>query len=107
MTEDEWLASEDPAPMLQLVSETAGARRLRLVGAARCRRIWDVMHDERSRAIVESSEAHAEGTLSWERLQSAYEPAERAYYDAYHRIAGRAILTQHSTPSLLAAQTSA
>jgi hypothetical protein len=107
MTEDEWLASEDPTPMLRLVSQAAGERKLRLFACACCRRIWEVMQDERSRAVVESAEAHAEGTLSWEQLRAVYKPAERAYYDAYHRIATRVRDASDSTPSLLGARTSA
>jgi hypothetical protein len=107
MTEAEWLASEDPTPMLRLVSQTAGERRLRLFACACCRRIWEIMSDKRSRAVVEGAEAHAEGLISWEELTAVYRPAERAYYDAYHRIARRAQDAYDSTPSLLGARTSA
>ena len=107
MTQDEWLASEDPAAMLRFVAQTAGERRLRLFGCACCRRIWEVMQDERSRAAVESAEAHAEGEISWEQLRAVYKPAERAYYDAYHRIAGRATNAYDSTPSALGERASA
>jgi hypothetical protein len=108
MTDAEWLASEDPAEMIRFVSETAGARKLRLFGCACCRRVWEQMADVRSRAVVESAEAHAEGKITWKELLADYGPAERAYYDAYYRIAGRrASITEDSNPSLLAARTSA
>jgi hypothetical protein len=103
MTEQEWLSCEDPGEMLgpwveerrksgnwDLTKERE--RRLRLFEVACCRRIWNLLPDERSRQAVEVAERHADGLATDEELEaasgaaSAVEKAElkRTYGDEWN-----------------------
>jgi hypothetical protein len=64
MTEAEWLASEDPEPMLRkvLLSSTTGRRKSRLFGCAACRRVRPLM-DVCCRRAVDASERYADGLV--------------------------------------------
>src|SRR5437764_5311272 len=70
MTEAEWLGCADPVPMLDLVSGTAGGRKLRLFAAACSRRAWDRL-DDLGRAAVEAAEAFADGSAGADALRAA------------------------------------
>jgi hypothetical protein len=65
MTEEEWLASQDPEEMrwqLRYYSDSqVSDRKLRLYGCACCRRIWHNLVDPRSKAAVEAAEELADG----------------------------------------------
>jgi hypothetical protein len=66
MTEQEWLNTADPMPMLEYLREqNISERKMRLLACACCRSIWDYLPDQRSRRMVEVSErfADAEATL--------------------------------------------
>jgi hypothetical protein len=80
MTGLDWRACTDPKPMLALVAGSGGAteRKLRLLSAACCRRIWPFLTDARSREAVEVVELYADGVLSWRRLAQASRGAARA-----------------------------
>ena len=71
MTEAEWLACEGPNAMLLFLRDRASERKLRLFACACCRRIWDWLGDERSRAAVEIAEDHADGLADDSRLHTA------------------------------------
>jgi hypothetical protein len=73
MTEAEWLASADPGQMLWFLRdrEKVSQRKLRLFGAACCRRIWHAMPDERSRRAVEIAEAFADGLVTAAEAEAA------------------------------------
>jgi hypothetical protein len=71
MTEEEWLAGKESATMFNWLRHRAGERKLRLFGCACCRRIWDLLTNERSRIAVEASERYADGLASIEDLQEA------------------------------------
>src|SRR5262245_43667021 len=70
MTEAQWLACGDPGPMLELVSATAGGRKLRLFGVACSRRAWDAL-DDLGRAAVEVAEEYADGRAGPDALRAA------------------------------------
>lgn len=52
MTEAEWLACTDPRVMLEFLSGQVSARKLRLFGAACCRRIWDLLDNATRNAVA-------------------------------------------------------
>lgn len=61
MTETEWLTSNDPWSLLQVVERSRPAeRKVRLLNAAICRRFWDYL-PEASKAILVESELIADG----------------------------------------------
>jgi hypothetical protein len=70
MTESDWLTCNDPAPMLDLLDAEASPRKLRLFGCACCRRIWNLILDEKEREIVEAAERHADGLITAEEMRA-------------------------------------
>ena len=107
MTEAEWRASGDPDRMLEYLSgqpPTVGgwlawlgfrqeqeaepepprvsARKLRLYACACCRRIGDLLTDERSRRAVEVAERHADGLATDEERRAT----ESAAWDAMNAL---------------------
>jgi hypothetical protein len=110
MTEAEWLTSSDPDQMLGCVlgkntflaswlrglrqtgneprPRLADERRLRLYACACCRRIEDLMSDDRSRAAVEVAERDADGRADRTEVAAARQGAMRAV-EALSARAGR------------------
>jgi len=68
MTEAEWEECQNPEPMLAFLDGKASKRQLRLFAVACCRRLWDLLTDQRSRRAVEASERYADGLLSRKEL---------------------------------------
>jgi hypothetical protein len=62
MTEAEWLACEDPLPMLQFLATQESDRKRRLFLVACCRRVTDIMTDG-GRGAVDAAEAFADGEI--------------------------------------------
>src|SRR3954451_22939757 len=74
MTEAEWNASTDPAPMLRFLRDTGrlSDRRLRRFAVACCRQAWHLFSDERDRRAVEVAEAYLDGSATGHELQAAW-----------------------------------
>lgn len=60
MTEAEWQAAEFWPPMLDHIRYAAGVRKLLLLGAALCRRVWDRFPFDDCRRLVETVERLAD-----------------------------------------------
>jgi hypothetical protein len=78
VTESEWLACENPKPMLEFLRTRGSARKVRLLGCEYCRLIWEQLKPEESRRCVETAEAFADGEVNAIELQAAYEAGEKA-----------------------------
>jgi hypothetical protein len=78
VTEAEWLECAKPHEMLQFLRNKASNRKLRLFACACCRRIWNLLSDERSRKAVEVAEQYADGHIRKEELSAAQARAEQA-----------------------------
>ena len=61
MTDQEWLACDDPERLLAAVEERAGERKLLLLACACCRQAWSLLLLEPSRRAVEVAERFADG----------------------------------------------
>jgi hypothetical protein len=70
MTEAEWLACEDPLPMLECAL-THSSRKRRLFAVACCRRITNIMTDNGKRA-VDAAEGFADRSITRSRLHEAW-----------------------------------
>ncbi len=97
MTEQEWLASEDPQEMLRDVfsyhfaygarEPIIQSRKLRLYGAGICRLLWDQLTDPRARKAILVAEKWADGQATEAKLDDAARlaartcPTERSPYD--------------------------
>jgi hypothetical protein len=82
MTEQEWLEYEEPIPMLDLLSDRASDRKLRLFACLCCRQSWRRLSDKRSRQAVEVAERYADSQVSSQELKAAYRAAESARKEA-------------------------
>src|SRR4051812_8775770 len=93
MTEAEWLACTDAGSMLrflrarELMLRRRPGRVMRLFACACCRRIWDLLTDNRSRLAVEVAERHADGRASKRELAEAAQGANDAYCDFLSEVA--------------------
>jgi hypothetical protein len=77
MIEEEWTACSDPHRMLGFLGEVmgrskAGRRKVRLLLAACCRRVWHCFADSRGQKLIEASEFYADGSLSYRDFRQAW-----------------------------------
>src|SRR5438132_370836 len=68
MNEADWMTGTKPGKMLESLRGRASDRKLRLFGVACCRRIGDLITDERSRFALDATERFAEGDMDREEL---------------------------------------
>jgi hypothetical protein len=108
MTEQDWLSSADPYPMLAFLRDSGklSERNTRLFAAACCRRIWHLLTDERSRRAVEVAEQYAEGRISWGELTDARSAATAAM-DTVYGFASEAEAAYEQDPSTILAYAAA
>src|SRR5262249_26374049 len=78
MTEAEWLACEDPTPMLQFLLGTASERKLRLFSCGCVRHVWHLLTDVRSRVAAEGAERYADGRATRDEMLAALQAAKQA-----------------------------
>jgi hypothetical protein len=88
VTETEWLGCEDPEQLLRFLHHDSSERKLRLFCAGYCRRIWNLLTDERSRKAVEVAERYADGSANAAELDTALEAAKRAIPHVGHSPSG-------------------
>src|SRR5437763_880428 len=81
MTEEEWLACEDPERMLAFLQDNASERKLRLYTVGGCRMVWSSFRDERSKQAIEAGELYADGQLDAASLDVALANARKALDD--------------------------
>jgi len=75
VTEAEWLACADPAPMVEFLMGKASDRKLRLFACTCCRRVWHLLTDARSRRAVEVIERYVDGLATEKELDAASDAA--------------------------------
>jgi hypothetical protein len=73
MTEEEWLACEDPWQLIPFAAART-ARKLLLFEVACCRRVWHLMDDARHRNVVEAAERLCDGHLTEAEFEETMRP---------------------------------
>jgi len=86
MTEQDWLACDDPTPMIAVVRNKARVRKFRLLAVAACRRVSKLLKDRRSLNGIEIAESFADGGVNETQLDAALTEAFDASYDAEGRL---------------------
>jgi hypothetical protein len=76
MTEEQWLAGDDPLTMLAYLEGRCSDRKLRLFACACCRVIGDLIKDPLCWQAVEAAELHADGLMSAEEMATIHEAAQ-------------------------------
>ncbi len=84
MNADDWDSCTDPDAMLMYLGDSGRvfSRKLRLFAVACCRRIWQLMTDPRSRALVEVVERHLDGGATEDEWEAASAAAYEAWYES-------------------------
>jgi hypothetical protein len=92
-----WLTCDSPTQMLEQLARRRSQRKLRLLAAACCRRVWHLLEDERLRAAVEASERFADGEITpaaFDRARAAARKAtQTSRQPSAERYVGAAVLT--------------
>jgi hypothetical protein len=72
MTEAEWLACQDPTPMVEFLEGKVADRKLRLFAVACCQTYHTYFTDERSCAAIEVASQVADGTVEESERERAF-----------------------------------
>jgi hypothetical protein len=78
MTENEWKECRDPHLMLQIFNSEPDKPELGIFGCACCRRVWDLLLDERLRQAVEIREQYERRQVAEAEMKEAAIGARRA-----------------------------
>jgi len=78
MTEEEWLTSADPTPMLEFLWGKVSDRKLRLFGCCCCDGIRSLLSDERSQKAIAVAERFVDGLADKDELNAARQEARAA-----------------------------
>jgi hypothetical protein len=80
LTERQWLTAKSVVPLRDWCQQRRGRdlRKERLFASACCRRFWDHLSDERSRAAIGAAEKFADGLIDKKALAAARLEATRA-----------------------------
>ena len=103
MIEEEWLTCSAPQPLLEHLQGQVSERKLRLFGVACCRRISDLIIDDRSRAALEMAERFADGQAAPKELRQAAKEARIAADDrGMPEVAVLTVMSRSYRPALTA-----
>jgi hypothetical protein len=83
VTEADWNSSQDPQAMLAFLRDVGklSEQKARLFAVTCCRRLWELLKDERTRRGVEVAVRFADGTGFAEELSAVWTDTWRAYHD--------------------------
>ncbi len=98
MTEEEWLTTIHPMPMLEFLQPKASERKFRLFAISCCRHksLWRLLGSE-SRALVDAASRYVEGAVRWDEVAVAAIQAPRGIPIGGGRVRGH--LPVHLVPS--------
>ena len=83
MTEAEWLATTDPAPMLEFLRRKAGNRKLRLLAVAKCQSVWTML-PVACQNLNDMLERYADELVTTDEYLAAWDPAAAEVHAADH-----------------------
>lgn len=81
MTETEWLTCDWPYDMLRHLDGKIEEEAFMRFSVACCRRVWTLLTDRRSRAVVEVTEAYLAGAMTAEAAGQVCAEWDRAYQE--------------------------
>jgi hypothetical protein len=81
MTEQEWLACEDPDPCLQSLAHKLCGRKLRLLSVACVRSVLNCITDDRFREALEFAELYSDGGAQEKRRDALLRRCKERLYD--------------------------
>ena len=99
MTEAEWLACNDPTPMLEFLRGNASDRKLRLLAIACIRQSWRDPGGEDS--MTEMVERYSEGEATLEELRSVFDYRDLEEGEGHARLAHPAPISVDLTAQLV------
>jgi hypothetical protein len=85
VTEEDWFLESDPTSLLLFLRGRASERKLRLVAASACRKVWNLLFDGRSRDAVELVEHTADEATDNSEFGTVAAAAREAEDLAYSR----------------------